>query len=108
MKKIVDEEDQRRIDALPFEEREEPTKNVGLPGEIYAECWMDLEVGGDEPGEEGEYIGRITYELFTETPKCSENFRVLCTGEMKERGYQKKDYWYRGMFFHKVIPGFCC
>ena len=49
---------------------------------------MDLEIGSFEnDGTEGEYIGRITFELFTETPKCSENFRVLCTGEKKERGF---------------------
>ena len=101
VKKVVEAEDQKRIDALPYEERDPPTKNEGLAGIIYAETWMDLEA--DE-----EYIGRITFELFTETPKCSENFRALCTGEKMSRGHQKKDYWYRAMFFHKVIPGFCC
>ena len=101
LKKIVEDEDQKRIDALPFEYREDPQPNIGLKKEIYAETWMDLEA-------DDEYIGRITFELFRETPICSENFRSLCTGEKKQRGLQKKDFWYRAMFFHRVVPGFCC
>ena len=100
-RKQIEEEEWKRVDALPFESRDPPTPNRGLHGRIYAECWWDLEV--DE-----EYIGRITFELFTETPKCSENFRLLCTGEMMKRGFQKKDFWYRGSFIHKIIPGYCC
>ena len=43
LKKIVEDEDQKRIDALPFEYREDPQPNIGLKKEIYAETWMDLE-----------------------------------------------------------------
>lgn len=77
------------------------------PGEIkkkmneapkHAIVWMDISIG------EGE-AKRITFELFAQTPKTSENFRALCTGE-KGMGKLGKPLHYKGVSFHRVIKGF--
>nr|ACO15370.1 Peptidyl-prolyl cis-trans isomerase A [Caligus clemensi] len=48
---------------------------------------------------DGEYMGRIHLELFSETvPKTAENFRQLATGEA--------GFGYKNSKFHRVIPGF--
>ena len=43
-------------------------------------CFMDITV-------DGEYLGRIEFELFDDVPMTSENFRCLCTGE---KGFAQK------------------
>ena len=66
----------------------------------YARVYFDINLGGQE-------AGRIEFELFNDTPKTSENFRALCTGE---KGFCKinpeRPLSYRGNLFHRVIPGF--
>ncbi|ESL08627.1 cyclophilin [Trypanosoma rangeli SC58] len=53
---------------------------------------------------EGDALGQITIELFHDTvPKTTENFRSLCTGE---RGHSQCPLYYKGVPFHRIIPGF--
>lgn len=53
----------------------------------------------------GRPSGRITMELFNETPRTSENFRALCTGE-KGVGMSGVPLHYRGSKFHRIVPQF--
>ena len=69
----------------------------------YATVYFDINIGGRE-------AGRITMELYADTPKTSENFRALCTGEKGETegSYfdKPKKLHYKGSPFHRIIPGF--
>ena len=52
-------------------------------------------------------VGRIIIELFARhAPRTSENFRSLCTGERGVGKYSKMPLHYKGVPFHRVIPGF--
>ena len=56
--------------------------------------FFDIEIeGGDK--------GRVVLGLFKETPKTSENFRALCTGE-KGVGASGKPLHYKGSTFHRI------
>jgi peptidylprolyl isomerase len=52
-------------------------------------------------------VGRIEFELFDDiVPKTAENFRALCTGEKGVHSASGKPFHYKGIKFHRIIPGF--
>ena len=70
---------------------------AGSSGSVHSKVFMDVCVG--------QKCGRITMNLHASTPKTSENFRALCTGE-KGVGQAGKPLHYKGSQFHRIIPGF--
>merc|ERR1719223_836942 len=64
----------------------------------YANVFFDISIGGQN-------AGRVTIELFADTPITSENFRALCTGE-KGVGGSGKPLHFKGCKYHRIIPGF--
>ena len=64
---------------------------------VHSTVYMDVCVGKN--------CGRITMDLCASTPKTSENFRQLCTGE-KGMGTSGKPLHFKGSGFHRIIPGF--
>ena len=66
---------------------------------IYSTVFFDIHVNRKS-------IGRITMDLFNETPKTSENFRALCTGEKGIGSQSGRKLTYKDSQFHRVIPGF--
>ena len=50
--------------------------------------------------------GRVEMDLFCDTPKTSENFRALCTGEKGKGASSGKPLTFKDSVFHRVIPGF--
>jgi len=60
--------------------------------------YFDVEINGNK-------AGRIEMDLFDDTPKTSENFRALCTGE-KGQGQSGKPLHYKNCVIHRIIPEF--
>jgi len=70
--------------------------------ELHSRVFFDLNV-------DDQFLGRITIDLFGETPKTSENFRALCTGEKGKTSSGedfKEDLSFKACPFHRIIPGF--
>ena len=73
---------------------------VNNPPKPFPHVFMDIAV-------DGKHLGRIEIELYHDTPKTSENFRCLCTGE-KGIGKSGKKLHYKGSKFHRIIPFYLC
>ncbi|KAI9292604.1 hypothetical protein K502DRAFT_338302 [Neoconidiobolus thromboides FSU 785] len=54
----------------------------------------------------GKKAGKLTFKLFSDVPKTSENFKALCTGEKGRCSRTNYDLTFKGSVFHRVIPGF--
>ena len=68
--------------------------NAGASNPNNPIVFFDIEIGGMP-------AGRIKMELFAnEVPKTAENFRQLCTGELRKGG---TPVGYKGCIFHRVI-----
>lgn len=65
---------------------------------IASTVFFDIEIGGKP-------AGRVVIGLYASTPKTSENFRALSTGE-KGVGAAGKPLHFKGSKFHRIIPNF--
>jgi len=54
----------------------------------------------------GKYHGRLTFELFSDTPLTSANFKALCTGEMGTSKDTGTLLCYKGSKFHKLYTNY--
>lgn len=61
--------------------------------------YFDIQIGNHP-------LGRLVFELYKETPRTSENFRALCTGERGISPISNRLLSYKGSCFHRVIDGF--
>lgn len=67
---------------------------TNYPGEaVHAKVYFEI-------ARDDESLGRITMQLFSRTPKTSENFKKLCEGHSSGG--------YKGSPFHRIIPNFMC
>ena len=65
---------------------------------LFPNVFMDVSVNGNS-------FGRIEFELFSDCPLTSENFRCLCTGE-KGIGKSGNRLHYKGSIIHRIVPNF--
>ena len=65
---------------------------------LFPNVFMEISVN-DKP------LGRIVFKLYPETPRTSENFRCLCTGE-KGIGKSGVPLHYKGSILHRIVHGF--
>ena len=73
-------------------------KSNSKDSNAYAIVYLDITVGNAVPG-------RITIQLFADTPMTSENFRSLCTGE-RGLGMSGKPLHFKGSVFHRVMKNY--
>jgi len=90
------EDDEEVVDQGTVKVTEQPSSK---PKDCHANCYFDVNIGGKS-------AGRITIKLFKETPKTSENFRAICTGEKGKGKVSGKNLHFKNSIFHRVIPEF--
>ena len=88
-----EEEEEEKVEKKPAKKEKKKKKKSGFPN-----VFFDISIGGTK-------VGRITIALSRHTPKTSENFRALCTGEMGKTP-SGVPMTYKGSIFHRVIKGF--
>lgn len=83
--------EKRGSDNIPSNEASENRKRT----------FFDVTLGGLP-------AGRIVFELYADSaPKTAENFRALCTGEIKATGKKTgKSLHYKNVIFHRVVKDF--
>ncbi|KAJ9460397.1 Peptidyl-prolyl cis-trans isomerase [Diplonema papillatum] len=86
-RKLDDEEDAAKLKKIKPSESSNPI------------VFFDITIGDTA-------VGRIKMELFADVvPKTAENFRQMCTGELKDKT-SGKPLGYKGCSFHRVIKDF--
>ena len=66
---------------------------------VHAKVFFDITIGGQS-------AGRVVMELAANTPRTSENFKQLCTGESGLVSKNGKPLHFKGSSFHRIIAGF--
>ena len=89
------EEEEKATKAVEEVKTAPPAKPT--PG-VHSKVFMDIAIGNEK--------GRIVIHLDSKTPKTSENFRALCTGEKGIGVKSGKPLHFKDSGFHRVIPGF--
>lgn len=69
---------------------------------VHSKVFFDVTIGNGK----GDKKGRIVIQLDSKTPRTSDNFRALCTGEKGKGVKSKKPLHFKNSIFHRVIPGF--
>ncbi|KAG7397035.1 Peptidyl-prolyl cis-trans isomerase cyp6 [Phytophthora boehmeriae] len=93
---VTDGEAQGATETQALEEEGAPPEPTRLwehnPNRKYV--WLDVAI-------DGEYVGRVTAELYADVvPKTVENFRALTTGE------KGPDYSFKDSICHRILKGF--
>ena len=60
---------------------------------------MDIEL-------DGQFLGRLTFELYPDTPLTSANFKALCSGEKGVSEISGLPLHYKGSKFHKIFTDY--
>lgn len=81
--------------------KDEVSDGKNVESKTRQRTYFDITLGGLP-------AGRIVFELYSDiVPKTVENFRALCTGELKTPGKTtNKPLHYKGVIFHRVIKDF--
>ena len=66
---------------------------------VHSKVFFDITIGGAS-------AGRIVMDLMANTPKTSENFRQLCTGESGKTSRNGKPLHFKGSGYHRIIAQF--
>lgn len=87
--------------TVAAEKRGSEDISTNNPSDSRKRTFFDVTLGGLP-------AGRIVFELYSDVaPKTAENFRALCTGEIKTPGKKTgKLLHYKNVIFHRVVKDF--